>query len=174
MKGLEDPNLGGVFFVEGVGGGSAIDDWDYVTCVGYYRPICPQSPIRPMPPISPPCPQSLIFPKKSYICPEHHQYIMKITIQHGPETMLSLSGQLDTLSAVEFEKEIRKAIDSTASNIVIDGKDLTYISSAGLRLLLTLRKGMAEKGGTLKLHNIREEIMEIFRITGFSSILDIE
>jgi anti-sigma B factor antagonist/stage II sporulation protein AA (anti-sigma F factor antagonist) len=114
------------------------------------------------------------YKKKSYICPKHHQYIMKITIQYGPETMISLSGQLDTLSAVEFEKEIRKAIDSSASMIVLDGKDLTYISSAGLRLLLTLRKGVAEKGGALKLQNIREEIMEIFNITGFSSILDIE
>ncbi|MDR2497581.1 MAG: STAS domain-containing protein [Tannerellaceae bacterium] len=99
---------------------------------------------------------------------------MKITIQQGPETMISLSGQLDTLSAVDFEKEIRKAIDSSPGIIVLDGKDLTYISSAGLRLLLTLRKGLAEKGGRLKLQNIREEIMEIFNITGFSSILDIE
>ena len=99
---------------------------------------------------------------------------MKITIQPGPETMIALSGQLDTLSAVEFEKEIRNAIDSSSQGIILDARELTYISSAGLRLLLTLQKGMTGKGGTLRLRNIREEIMEIFNITGFSSILNIE
>ena len=99
---------------------------------------------------------------------------MKITIQQGPETTIAISGQLDTLSAVEFESVIRNALESPSDKIVIDGADLTYISSAGLRLLLTLQKGMLGKGGTLTLKNIREGIMEIFIITGFSAILNIE
>ena len=99
---------------------------------------------------------------------------MKITIQQGPETTIAISGQLDTLSAVEFESVIRNALESPSDKIVIDGADITYISSAGLRLLLTLQKGMLGKGGTLTLKNIREGIMEIFIITGFSAILNIE
>ncbi|GHV47519.1 anti-sigma factor antagonist [Bacteroidia bacterium] len=99
---------------------------------------------------------------------------MKITVMNGPETVISLSGQLDTLAAVEFEKEIRTVLENPSGKIVLDGKELTYISSAGLRLLLTLQKGTANKGGSLRLKNIRQDIMEIFHITGFSSILTIE
>ncbi|MDR1980636.1 MAG: STAS domain-containing protein [Tannerellaceae bacterium] len=99
---------------------------------------------------------------------------MKITVENGQEMTISLSGQLDTLTAAEFEKEIQKALKEEQNHVVLNGEGLTYISSAGLRLLLTLQKGMKNKGGTLKLKNIRQEIMEIFHITGFSSILTIE
>jgi anti-sigma B factor antagonist/stage II sporulation protein AA (anti-sigma F factor antagonist) len=99
---------------------------------------------------------------------------MEITIENGEVLTISLSGQLDTLTSVDFEKEIRNILKGESSDVVLDGKMLTYISSAGLRLLLTLQKGMKAKGGKLRLFNIRPEIMEIFNITGFSSILTIE
>jgi len=99
---------------------------------------------------------------------------MKITVESGKETVMTLSGQLDTLSAAEFEKEIGQILHGDGSDIILDGNGLTYISSAGLRLLLTLQKGIKAKGGTLRLKNIRKEIMDIFNITGFSSILTIE
>lgn len=99
---------------------------------------------------------------------------MKITIVSGSETLIALSGQLDTLTAIDFEKEIQQVLESGATVVVLDGKELTYVSSAGLRLLLTLHKGMTTKGGTFRLRNINADIMEIFNITGFSSILIIE
>ncbi|MDR1556580.1 MAG: STAS domain-containing protein [Tannerellaceae bacterium] len=99
---------------------------------------------------------------------------MKITVENGQEMIISLAGQLDTLTAADFEKEVQKALLDEQKHIVLNGEGLTYISSAGLRLLLTLQKGMKNKGGTLRLRNIRQEIMEIFHITGFSSILTIE
>jgi len=99
---------------------------------------------------------------------------MKITIEPGKETVITLSGQLDTLTAVDFEKEIHNILKTETSTVVLNGAELTYVSSAGLRLLLTLQKGMTAKGGNFRLKNIREEIMEIFNITGFSSILTIE
>lgn len=99
---------------------------------------------------------------------------MKITVENGVETLVALSGQLDTLSATDFEKEIETILQSEAAAVVLNGEELTYVSSAGLRLLLTLQKGMKAKGGTLRLRNIRKEIMDIFNITGFSSILTIE
>ena len=70
---------------------------------------------------------------------------MKITIENGKETVINLSGQLDTLTSVDLEKEI-----------------------------LTLQKGMKNKGGSFRLKNIQNEIMEILNITGFSHILTIE
>lgn len=99
---------------------------------------------------------------------------MDIKIIHGPETMICLSGQLDTLSSPDFEKEITTILESNAMKVILDGSKLTYISSAGLRLLLILQKRMSQKGGKFVLRNIQDSIMEIFRITGFISFLTIE
>ena len=99
---------------------------------------------------------------------------MEIEIKHGTETVICLSGQLDTLSSPDLEKEITNILEGNAQNVVRDGGKLTYISSAGLRLLLILQKKMGQKGGTFVLRNIQDSIMEIFKITGFSSFLTIE
>ena len=99
---------------------------------------------------------------------------MEIEIKHGTETVICLSGQLDTLSSPDLEKEITNILEGNAQNVVLDGGQLTYISSAGLRLLLILQKKMGQKGGTFVLRNIQDSIMEIFKITGFSSFLTIE
>ena len=99
---------------------------------------------------------------------------MEIEIKHGTETVICLSGQLDTLSSKKKEKEITNILEGNAQNVVLDGGKLTYISSAGLRLLLILQKKMGQKGGTFVLRNIQDSIMEIFKITGFSSFLTIE
>lgn len=99
---------------------------------------------------------------------------MKIAIENGKETVISLSGQLDTLTSVDLEKEVMPVLKGDAQEVILDGAELTYISSAGLRLLLTLQKGMKAKGGTFRLRNIQKGIMDIFNITGFSSILTIE
>ena len=73
---------------------------------------------------------------------------MKITIENGKETVINLSGQLDTLTSIDLEKEIAPILQGEAQTVVLDGAELTSISSAGLRLLLTLQKGMKSKGGT--------------------------
>lgn len=99
---------------------------------------------------------------------------MEIKIKHGTETVICLSGQLDTLSSPDFEKEIVKILEGDAKKVILDGSELTYISSAGLRLLLILQKKMSQKGGTFVLKNIQSSIMEIFKITGFTSFLTIE
>lgn len=99
---------------------------------------------------------------------------MKIAIENGKETVISLSGQLDTLTSVDLEKEVMPVLKGDSQEVILDGAELTYISSAGLRLLLTLQKGMKAKGGTFRLRNIQKGIMDIFNITGFSSILTIE
>ena len=82
---------------------------------------------------------------------------MKITIENGKETVINLSGQLDTLTSIDLEKEITPILQGEAQTVVLNGAELTYISSAGLRL-----------------KNIQNEIMEILNITGFSHILTIE
>ena len=92
--------------------------------------------------------------------------------QEGAKLELSLSGRLDTITAPQLEEEIKASIDGV-SDLVFDFSDLAYVSSAGLRVLLSSQKSMNEKG-SMVVRNVSEEIQEIFDVTGFSDILTIE
>jgi anti-sigma B factor antagonist len=92
--------------------------------------------------------------------------------QDGKNLTVALTGRLDTVTAPELESELASALDDV-ENLVIDMKDLEYISSAGLRVLLTAQKTMNQKG-SMKLTNVNETVMEIFDVTGFVDILTIE
>lgn len=83
-----------------------------------------------------------------------------------------LEGRLDTASSPELEECIRD-ITEDVNEVVFDLKDLEYISSAGLRVLLETQKIMS-KQGVMKVINVNDTIMEIFEITGFTDILTIE
>jgi len=86
--------------------------------------------------------------------------------------VLALEGRLDTVTAPQLESEIRGSVDGV-SELVIDAAKLEYISSAGLRVLLSTQKIM-NKQGSMTVKNVSEEVMEIFEVTGFSDILTIE
>ncbi len=90
----------------------------------------------------------------------------------GSKTSIALTGRLDTVTAPDLEKELKDSIDST-TELILDFNNLDYISSAGLRVLLSAQKIM-NKQGAMKLQNVSENIMEIFEVTGFSDILTIE
>ena len=83
-----------------------------------------------------------------------------------------LEGKLDTSTAPHAAQELEAEIGNINS-LVLDMKALKYISSAGLRVLLSLHKKMAAKGG-MTLRNVNETNMEIFDMTGFTDILNIE
>ena len=85
---------------------------------------------------------------------------------------VALEGRLDTTTAPELEKELKNSLDGV-EELTFDFEKLEYISSAGLRVLLSAQKIMA-KQGTMKITNVAEIIMEIFDVTGFSDILTIE
>ena len=86
---------------------------------------------------------------------------------------IELKGRLDTTTAPELEKEISDVIEEI-TEITLDLKELEYISSAGLRVLLATQKAMNRKEGTMVVKEVPEVIMEIFEVTGFSDILTIE
>ena len=88
------------------------------------------------------------------------------------DTIIEIVGRLDTTTAPSLEKTIKEDIGDT-KNLVIDLKGLEYISSAGLRVLLSAQKKM-QQIGALKILNVGESIMEVFKITGFDEILTIE
>ena len=92
--------------------------------------------------------------------------------QEGKDLTVALTGRLDTVTAPELESELAASLDDV-ENLVIDMTDLEYISSAGLRVLLTAQKTMNQKG-SMKLTNVNETVMEIFDVTGFVDILTIE
>ena len=90
----------------------------------------------------------------------------------GTTLKIELEGRLDTMTAPELEAELKADMDSI-DNLVLDFSKLEYISSAGLRVLLSAHKVMSAKGG-MKLTNINEIVQEVFEVTGFSDILNIE
>ena len=85
---------------------------------------------------------------------------------------VSLEGRLDTSTAPALEKTLAGSLDGV-SELVLDFSGLEYISSAGLRVLLSAQKTM-NKQGSMKLKNVNETIAEIFEVTGFSDILTVE
>ena len=89
----------------------------------------------------------------------------------GEQLLIALEGRLDTVTAPQLEEEINDL--SGVSSLVFDFADLSYISSAGLRVLLSAQKSMNGKG-SMVVRNVSEEIQEIFDVTGFSDILTIE
>lgn len=92
--------------------------------------------------------------------------------KEGSKLELVLAGRLDTTTAPELEKELKASLDGV-DELVFDMASLEYISSAGLRVLLSAQKIM-NKQGTMKVLHVNETIMEIFEVTGFSDILAIE
>lgn len=92
--------------------------------------------------------------------------------KNAEEAVIVIEGRLDTLTAPMLDKAVNKEIGD-AKNLVIDAKGLEYISSAGLRVLLAAQKKM-QKIGSMKMRNICEAVMDIFEMTGFADILEIE
>ena len=90
----------------------------------------------------------------------------------GSKLTMVLEGRLDTTTAPQLENELKDALDE-ADTLVLDFSKLEYISSAGLRVLLSAQKVMNRKGG-MTIRHVNDVIMEIFEVTGFIDILNIE
>ncbi len=93
-------------------------------------------------------------------------------IQDGNSLTLAIEGRLDTTTAPELENTIREELDGV-ENLTLDFAALDYISSAGLRVILSAQKKMNAQG-SMKIINSNEIIIEIFDVTGFTDILNIE
>ena len=88
----------------------------------------------------------------------------------GTELTVTVEGRLDTMTAPELEKELKEYYGSI-TELVLDFNKLEYISSAGLRMVLGAHKVM---NGKLIVKNVNEIVMEVFEVTGFADILNIE
>ena len=82
-------------------------------------------------------------------------------------------GRLDALTVPEFEKALRDHLSRGTARIVIDFQDITYISSSGLRVLLTARRLAREQGGDVRLCRLSPRVYEIFDMVGFTQVFSI-
>ena len=91
---------------------------------------------------------------------------------NGKSLDIALAGRLDANSAPDLEKVIQKDL-AGIEDLTIDMSDISYIASAGLRVLLVAQKRM-NRQGSMKIIHVNDEVMEVFEITGFSDFLKIE
>ena len=90
----------------------------------------------------------------------------------GGKLTVALEGRLDTVTSPDLEKCLKETLGGV-TELVMDFEKLDYVSSAGLRVLLSAHKRMSGKGG-MKVRNVNEVVQEVFSVTGFDDILDIE
>lgn len=100
---------------------------------------------------------------------------MKITVNnaHADIKVMAFEGNLETTSAPEAEQKINALIEKGVKNILINFENLNYISSAGLRVLLTTAKQLKFKQGMLCICSLNETVAEVFEMTGFTNIFNI-
>ena len=90
----------------------------------------------------------------------------------GSTLTISVNGRIDTATAPEFDADVTQNLDGI-TNLILDFKDVNYVSSAGLRVLLSLQKKMMA-AGEMKLIHVNEAVSDVFEVTGFDEILTFE
>ena len=96
-----------------------------------------------------------------------------IKLEEG-KYLVTLNGELDTAAAAEVEKTLQPLYNSDGHDVIIDCKDLEYIASSGLRILISILKGAKAGGSKVVLRNMNEDIKSVFKLTGFINIFEIE
>ena len=94
------------------------------------------------------------------------------TVEAG-KACLALEGRLDTVTSPDLEAELKGILDDV-KELTLDFEKLEYVSSAGLRVLLSTQKIISKKNGSMKIVRVNDVISEVFEVTGFSEILTIE
>lgn len=93
--------------------------------------------------------------------------------KNGAQFILNIEGRLDTTTAPQLEAVVTAEL-ADVTDLILDMNKLDYISSAGLRVLLKAQKTMDAQSGSMKIYGANDEIKEVFEITGFSDILNIQ
>ncbi len=100
---------------------------------------------------------------------------MTLEITTSPDTITAvIAGRLDTANSQQFAVEMQPLMDGADKHIVLDCSQLEFVSSSGLRLLLSLRKQTIAMGGDVTIKNVIPDVMQVFTITGFFSLFKFE
>lgn len=97
-----------------------------------------------------------------------------IITKENKETTVCFKGRLDTPSSQEVSEKVEPVLKDAAGTIILDCKELEYISSSGLRIFLTLRKAAAAKGGKVIVRDINDDIRQVFMMTGFLNLFEVQ
>ena len=92
----------------------------------------------------------------------------------GSNAVAALIGRLDTLAAQEIAPQVDEMKELVGGTLILDCSELSYISSSGLRIFITLRKAAADKGGKVIVRSISNEIRSVFMMTGFLNLFEIQ
>lgn len=100
---------------------------------------------------------------------------MKTEITHnGNQVIASFAGRLDTAAAVQTAEDVKPLMELDHKEIILDCTALEYISSSGLRIFLSIRKEAAAHGSKVIVRNINADIRQVFVMTGFISLFEIQ
>ena len=100
---------------------------------------------------------------------------MKTTIEEFDENIIvTMIGSLDTAAAIEAEQTLKPVTEGEGKDVLFECKDLEYIASSGLRILLDVLKKTKSKGHTVTLRNLNDDIKNVFKITGFINLFEFE
>ena len=98
---------------------------------------------------------------------------VKITRENG-EVTARLIGRMDTPASQEIAPQMNALTEEASGTIILECSELSYISSSGLRIFITLRKAAAAKGGKIIVRNISNDIRSVFMMTGFLNLFEIQ
>lgn len=100
---------------------------------------------------------------------------MQVNIQqNGQEMTVQLIGELDTIATTEQADELQQVLNIADKALLIDCSELEYISSAGLRFFMQLKRESEAKGGSIRITHLNEDVNDIFRMSGFHNLFTIE
>ena len=100
---------------------------------------------------------------------------MNATIEQSEDKFLvTLEGELDTAAAAEVEQTLQPLYTTNGKEVIIDCTKLEYIASSGLRILISILKGSKAGGSKVVLKNLNDDIKDIFKLTGFINLFEIE
>ena len=100
---------------------------------------------------------------------------MKTIIEeHDEYILVTMIGSLDTAAAIEAEQTLKPITEGEGKDIVFECKELEYIASSGLRILLDVLKKTKAKGKKVTLRNVNDDIQNVFKITGFINLFEFE
>ena len=94
--------------------------------------------------------------------------------RNNDEVTVRLSGRLDTPASQEIAPSMDALLADAAHTLILDCSELSYISSSGLRIFLTLRKAASDKGGRVIVRDINDDIRSVFMMTGFLNLFEIQ
>lgn len=101
-------------------------------------------------------------------------YMMELNItRNGNECVVAISGRVDTVTVPELEKQLAQVLEEKGISLVFNCEKMEYISSSGLRVVLTSHKRVTANGGSFALEGLNDAVKSVFDLTGFSRILTV-